>query len=157
MISVRPAIAADAEQAVTVLRAAITKSCAQDHQNDPAILERWLSNKQPPIFVSWLEDPMSSYLVALENERVLGVSGAHHSGELRLCYVDPGVERRGVGSALLHAVEAALAAKGLSQVMLKSSATARGFYERHGYLSSGAPTPVFNSMLAYPYAKALAP
>lgn len=149
-------MATDAVQAVAILRAAITQSCVFDHQNDPAILERWLKNKHPEIFVSWLEDPMSTYLVALENERLSGVSGAHHSGEVRLCYVDPSAERRGVGSALLQGVESALAAKGLSQVTLNSSATARGFYERHGYRSSGAPTPFFNSMLSYPYAKALA-
>jgi GNAT superfamily N-acetyltransferase len=154
-LTVRAATPADAPQAVAVLRACITHSCVLDHQNDAEILERWLRNKQPEIFLSWLDDPASTYLVATADERIYGVGGAHCSGEIRLCYVDPGAERRGVGSALLHGLEGELEQSAVAQVTLQSSATARGFYERRGYVSSGIPTAVFRCMLAYPYAKAI--
>ena len=52
-------------------------------------------------------------------------------------WVSPGWQGRGIGAALLHALEAEVAALGLATVALETLATNAGairFYERHGYV-----------------------
>ena len=65
-MEIRDAVAEDAEAACQVLRRSIAELCLADHRNDPAILERWLGNKTPEIFVSWIEQSDNSLLVAVE-------------------------------------------------------------------------------------------
>jgi len=61
-------------------------------------------------------------------------------GYLRLLAVAPGVERRGAGTALLHAYEAEVARASRHAFALVSdfNRDAQRFYERHGYRRAGA-------------------
>jgi len=43
-ITTRPALPADADAAVTVLRRSIIELCVIDHQHDAATLATWLAN-----------------------------------------------------------------------------------------------------------------
>lgn len=86
---------------------------------------------------------------------VRGVGMIHASGNVRLCYVEPGFLLRGVGSALLQSLENRAVEWGLTEVKLRSSLGAREFYERQGYLSSGPPEQAFGAVTGYPYAKDL--
>jgi putative acetyltransferase len=54
--------------------------------------------------------------------------------ELRACYVTPLASRKGVGSALLRAIEQAAREQGVMYLKVDSSLTAEPFYSRHGYL-----------------------
>jgi ribosomal protein S18 acetylase RimI-like enzyme len=57
-------------------------------------------------------------------------------GRIQNLYVEPGSRDGGVGSALLEAAEAALAAAGADVIAIEAMAEnggARRFYERHGY------------------------
>jgi hypothetical protein len=51
---IRPAVPEDAPAACEAMRRSITLLCVADHRNNPAILERWLGNKTPEIFRSWI-------------------------------------------------------------------------------------------------------
>jgi len=157
VVSTRLAIAADADDAVSVLRRSIVELCAQDHQNEAATLERWLGNKTPEIFRRWLDDPESHHVVAETAGSIVGVAALHRSGEVRLCYVRPGCTGLGVGRSLLSAIEGQARHWGLESVHLCSTLTARDFYERSGYVASGEPVSAFGVVRAYPYAKTLAP
>ena len=64
-MKVRAAVPEDAAAACQVMRRSIAELCVADHRNDPAITERWLSNKTPEIFKSWIR-PDNSLLVAVE-------------------------------------------------------------------------------------------
>jgi GNAT superfamily N-acetyltransferase len=152
---VRPATTLDVGEAVAVVRASITQLCTRDHQNNPQVLEAWLSNKTPEIFATWLRDPESLYLVALLDDRICGVGAIHHSGEVRLCYVRPGSERKGVGKALLGGLEADSAGRGQTALHLHSTAAACDFYGRHGYTPNGEPVMRFGGLRSFPYAKSL--
>jgi len=48
-MEIRDATPEDADAACDVLRKSISQLCVADHGNDPAILNRWLSNKKPEI------------------------------------------------------------------------------------------------------------
>jgi len=150
---VRPAVAADALVSTAVLRGSIALLCAADHANDPATLDQWLRNKTETAFLQWLADPRNFLVVAELDATVRGVGLIRASGQVRLCYVEPGFQHRGIGRALLQSLEARALQWGSAEVRLQSSVGACAFYERHGYASSGPPEQAFGVVTAYPYAK----
>ena len=153
---VRPAVVSDAESAVAVLRDSITYLCVADHQNDPSTLQRWLQNKTTDNFSQWLQDSERHFVVAELNSEVCGVGMVRNSGDLDLCYIQPGKERLGIGAAMLHALEAQAARWRLSKLQLISTANARGFYEHHGYVFTGEQSvPGYGVVRDYYYEKAL--
>jgi GNAT superfamily N-acetyltransferase len=107
----------------------------------PENVERWRSNHE------------NALLVADAGGTLCAVGLVVQSGEVRLCYVKPGWQGSGVGRALLLALEAQASAWGLGELRVVSSATARGFYERQGYGSSGEPVPGSGITQGYPYRK----
>jgi len=138
---------------IAVLRSSIVILCTADHANDPATLERWLRNKTESSFMGWLADASNFVAVAELDAVIRGVGMVHASGELRLCYVEPGFQLRGVGRALLVALEQRAQQWGLAELRLQSSVGACEFYERHGYMSSGPPEQAFGVVAGYPYTK----
>lgn len=152
---VRGATLEDAPAAVVVLRASICELCVADHKNDPATLERWLSNKNVESFCSWLLDPQSFIVVAEVEGEVCGVACLHAGGSVRLFYVQPGRQRVGVGATMLRALEVQGRRWALAELRLTSTVGARAFYERHGYAASGEAVPAFGVLWHYPYTKRL--
>jgi hypothetical protein len=63
-LQIRDAVAGDAIETCPVLRRSITELCAADHENDPAILARWLANKTPENVAVWIARPDASMLLA---------------------------------------------------------------------------------------------
>jgi putative acetyltransferase len=85
-------------------------------------------------------------LVAEVDQRVVGIGVlAVGNSELRACYVDPSVSRRGVGSALVRRIERAARQRGLGTLELDSSITAEPFYAALGYSSYGYAVHVLAS------------
>jgi GNAT superfamily N-acetyltransferase len=156
VVLVRPAVIADAASAVIVLRASITELCTVDHHNDPATLARWLRNKTTDTFRGWLADPDNHLAVAELDAQICGIGALHRTGDLNLCYVAPGYQRAGTGRAVLQALEDQARRWGLTTIRLTSTATARGFYEHHGYQFAGeSETPAFGLVRGYRYTKQL--
>jgi N-acetylglutamate synthase-like GNAT family acetyltransferase len=141
---------------VAVLRASILQLCVADHQNDRPTLERWLRNKTTEHFCQWLNDPENFVVVAVIESTICGVGAVRMSGNLGLCYVQPGRQRSGIGSALLCSLEAQAKNWGLSKLQLISTSTARPFYEARGYVFSGATSAPGHGVLRdYHYTKQL--
>jgi hypothetical protein len=46
-VKVRDAVPEDAPAACHIMRRSIAELCGADHNNDPVILQRWLSNNTP--------------------------------------------------------------------------------------------------------------
>src|ERR1700733_14128188 len=65
-MKIRDAVPEDAPAACQVMRRSIAELCAADHHDDPAILQRWLSNKTPEVFRSWIK-PENALLVAVDD------------------------------------------------------------------------------------------
>ena len=156
-IDVRPASPEDAPEILEVLCESIIRLCADDHQDDAHTLAVWLENKTIEKITSWIESPSTHSVVAVAGDIVCGVGLLEAGGNLRLCYVRPGWQRRGVGRALLQELEARAHRWGLGEIRLTSSFRARAFYERHGYVASGPPANPFGVLREYPYSKTLVP
>jgi GNAT superfamily N-acetyltransferase len=152
---VREARSGDAEASIRLLVASITTLCIEDHANDPPTLNRWLRNKTVDNFERWLTDPGSLLLVAELGSTIVGVALLHESGNVYLCYVLPGLQGYGVGRALLGRIELEAKDRGLADLRLKSSGTARGFYERLGYVPDGEASTTFGVLKEYPFVKDL--
>jgi GNAT superfamily N-acetyltransferase len=154
-MEIRDAVAEDAPAVCQVMRRSIAELCVADHHNDSAILARWLSNKTPEIFLSWLARPDNSLLVALEDGRILGVGSVTDAGEITLNYVLPDVRFRGVSRAMLGALENRAAERGNVRCILASTETARRFYQSAGYTQLGPADGKFGTTSGYPMAKTL--
>lgn len=151
---IRDAIPEDAVAACETLRRSIEELCAADHHSDPAILRRWLSNKTPEMFRSWIS-PGNAMLVAIEDDRVLAVGCVTDFGEITFNYVSPDARFRGVSSAMLAALEARARERGNTLCTLESTETARRFYRARGYVDSGSSTAKFGSAGGHRMSKCL--
>src|SRR5258708_26770356 len=136
-MKIRDAVPEDATVACEVMRRSIAELCVADHRNDPAILERWLANKTPEIVASWIAQPASSMLVAVEGGIILAVGAVTDAGEITLNYVSPEARFRGVSRAMLGALQPRAAERGNTRCTLISTATARRFHHAAGYLEDG--------------------
>ena len=146
---------ADASAACETIRRSIAELCIADHRNDPTILERWLSNKTPETFKSWIR-PGNSLLVAAENDNILAVGNVTDTGEITLNYVSPDVRFRGVSTALLRALEKRAMERGNRRCTLTSTETARRFYLARGYSEDGPADDKFGTASGYRMSKHLA-
>lgn len=149
---IRDAVPDDASAACEVMRRSIAELCGPDHGNDPVILERWLSNKTPEIFRSWIR-PGNSVLVAVDNHRVLAVGCVTDDGEITLNYVLPDARFRSVSSILLAELEERAFECGNTVCRLQSTETARRFYRARGYREEGAAARTFGTISGYPMTK----
>ena len=157
MAAVREAELRDAEGAISVIRRSITELCAEDHRGDADTIAKWLANKTPRAFRTWLSTDDNFCVVAESDSEVVGVGLIHRSGEVRLCYLSPGAQRQGIGKAIYSALEAKARQWGLRKLTLESTAGACAFYERVGYRRAGASKPGFGISRCHPYEKSLQP
>jgi ribosomal protein S18 acetylase RimI-like enzyme len=96
-----------------------------------------------------LSDAEYRTLVAIDGDVIVGFIGLRIGfnyasdglyGQIMAFSVAPGHQRRGVGSVLLHAGEAALAARGADTMVVTTAnhrADAHAFYEKNGYTFTG--------------------
>jgi len=138
------------------MRRSIAELCVADHGNNKAILKRWLSNKTPETFESWLRQPDNSLLLAVEDGNILGVGSVTDEGQITLNYVSPDARFRGISRALLGALEARAVERGNKRCTLTSTETARRFYRGNGYVEDGPPVGNFGTSSGYPMFKLVA-
>jgi len=153
-MKIRDAVPEDATAVCQVMRRTIAELCIADHRNDPAILERWLGNKTPEIFKSWIK-PGNALLVAIEDDKILAVGCVTCAGEITLNYVSPDARFRGISEALLAALEQRARERGNERCTLKSTETARRFYLERGYSEDGPANGKFGTTSGYPMSKPL--
>jgi len=97
VISVRPAVVADADAISDLLIASITALCVEDHGNRPDAVVPWLANKTPEGVRKWFADPESRLFVSEHDGAMAAVGGCNTGREITLNYVSP--EHRFVGAA----------------------------------------------------------
>lgn len=90
-----------------------------------------------------LENPLSLWLVALDEGQVVGYIGSQtvlDGTDIMNVAVTPALRGRGIGGALLEALEERLRPMGVRSISLEvrpSNGSARRLYERKGYLEVG--------------------
>jgi len=154
MITVRPAMPADAVAMSAVLTASIRELCSADHRNDPEILAGWLRNKTPDMVLRMLERPGAQVLVAERDGEIAAVGCLNGPDEIGLNYVSPAHRFHGVSKALLAALEDRIRASGAIPGKLTSTGTAHRFYLANGWQDAG-PAETDRGMLCYPMQKRL--
>jgi putative acetyltransferase len=128
----------DARAFLEVHHAAVRGTAVRDYPQ--AVIEAWA-----PIPVT--EDATEQVRANGDNEyrliaeldgQIVGIGAlVCERSELRACYVAPAAGHRGVGSALVRAIERAARERGLRVLELDSSVTAEPFYRKQGYKVSG--------------------
>lgn len=152
--TIRLAKDTDAPAIANLIIESVRTLCRQDHQDNPEILAKWLGNKTPETMTSWIRDPESTMLVAVEDGDLLSVGSVMKTGEIALNYVLPPARFRGISRAMIGALEEAARRQGCAECFLKSTGTARSFYLARGY-REGAPVTGFFGTLVYPMRKTL--
>lgn len=150
---IRLATPEDASAACAVVRRSIAECCAEDHRNDPVMVDRWLGNKTVPQFQAWINHPATFAVVAERDGAMVGFAMAQ-AAEVQLCYLVPEARFQGAGKAMLAAVEGHAAQAGTGALQLQSTRTARAFYLRNGFAPAGPAVLAFG-LEALPMAKAL--
>jgi hypothetical protein len=151
-MKIRDALPEDAAAACEVMRRSIAELCVPDHGNDPVVLGRWLSNKTPETFRTWIGSG-NSLRVVVENGEILAVGCVTDVGEITLNYVSPDVRFR--SSALLTNLESRAKEQGNDICTLESTETARRFYLARGYVERGPAGGKFGTTSGYPMFKRL--
>ena len=155
-MQIREANTEDAVEACRILRRSITELCRLDHEDNPSVLERWLSNKTPDNVRAWIVHPDNYVAVATGDTEIVGVGAITSTGEITLNYVSPNARFTGVSKAILRRLEAKALELGNSTCALASTKTAQRFYLSAGYEQQGLPT-VMGVLTSYRMAKQLAP
>jgi GNAT superfamily N-acetyltransferase len=155
LMQIREANVDDAFEACQIVRRSIAELCQADHQDDPIILEQWLSNNSFDNMRSWIADSNTYVVVATEGTAIIGVGAVTSSGEITLNYVSPDSRFLGVSKAILNQLEARARELGNKTCTLTSTETARRFYLAAGYVQFGPPEPGIGKGSSYRMVKQL--
>jgi GNAT superfamily N-acetyltransferase len=159
-VVVRPMRDDEARPFLEVQRAAVRGLAAKDYE--ASAIEAWapLPITDTAIAFFRVNHDNEIRLVAEIDGQLVGIGAlVLAASELRACYVMPAAARRGVGSALVAAIEQVARDHGLAHLELLSSLTAEPFYRALGYevedrvehvLGSGGCMPAVKMRKALP-------
>jgi GNAT superfamily N-acetyltransferase len=137
-MEIRKATHADAIEGTHVLRRSTSELCTADHGGDKEAIAAWSANKTPQMWMLWIDQETTELYVAVDAGSIVGVGMLGRTGEIMLNYVSPDARWHGVSKAMLAHMEGEAWAKGLLQCTLRSTSTARAFYEAAGYVPTGS-------------------
>ncbi|WP_061237678.1 GNAT family N-acetyltransferase [Ectopseudomonas composti] len=127
-IEIRPARASDAPAISRVIISALRVSNARDYA--PEVIER-VEQSFSVVRVAQLIDTRQ-VLVAERNRQLLGTASL--DGEVvRTVFIDPPMQGQGIGRLLMLAITRLAREQGIAELLVPSSLTARGFYQRLGF------------------------
>ncbi|NHC05060.1 GNAT family N-acetyltransferase [Acinetobacter sp. 187] len=115
----------DAQAILRVIEKSI-HDCILDHQNDPKIIQEWLSNKTVENISIWIENSYS--FIYRQNKEIVGFILLSKTGILLLNYVLPETQRVGLGSILLKYICDVAKSNNIRKITLESTLTAKNFY-----------------------------
>lgn len=115
--------------------ARVVQACVEADPNLPPVLRDRIFATVTEAAI--LEKASLYYLaVAQIDEGVVGLGGVDMN-EIRLLYVFPGLQRQGIGGALLEHLESMVPPALFRDIFLYSTRFAEGFYRSRGYVSGG--------------------
>lgn len=137
MVSIREATSADARTIASLHEASI-RGLGPEAYDDRQV-EAWATGKDPEFYP--VDEPDARIVVAEVDGDVVGFGHLDVAErEVRSIYVHPAYARRGVGVAILSALESAARDRGLSSLSLLAALNAVAFYERAGWQAVGERT-----------------
>jgi putative acetyltransferase len=131
-LALRPYLPADALLLAEIFRASIEELTAEDY-----------SDAQRGVWAAAADDEAAFgarlaqglTLVATLGGSVVGFVSLKGADHIDLLYVHPAVAGQGIGAMLCDAVERLAAARGTARLTVDASDSARGFFERRGFVA----------------------
>ncbi|MBZ9851862.1 GNAT family N-acetyltransferase [Mesorhizobium sp. CA14] len=127
-LNIRRAADGDAEAVSRVIVAALRQTNAKDYT--PGIIARVEQSFSPSAMLQFFKK--RHVLVAAAADRIVGTASLDGT-TVRSVFVDPQLQRVGVGRRLMAAIEEAARANGVTLLTVPSSVTAEPFYSRLGF------------------------
>lgn len=133
----RPFLPADAATLAALFRASIEVLTAEDYDEDQRAA--WMSAADDETaFASRLADALT--IVALVDGEIAGFASLKDKEIFDMVYVRPDMARRGVGTALVDAIEKLAGARGTTTISVDASDAARDFFAARGYVGQSRNT-----------------
>ena len=128
----RPYLPEDAPLLAEILRASVEELTAEDY--DEAQREVWAAAADDEAeFGERLAQGLT--LIATLGGSAVGFVSVKDGDCIDLLYVHPAVAGQGIGAMLCDAVEKLAASRGTPRLVTDASDSARGFFERRGYVA----------------------
>jgi putative acetyltransferase len=133
----RPCLPADAPALVRIFRASVETLAAEDYDDDQRAAWAAAADDET-VFEARLNDALT--LVALLDGAIVGFATLRDNKELDMLYVLPDCARRGVGSALVDALERLAGGRGAKVISVEAADSARDFFLSRGYVPQSRNT-----------------
>jgi len=122
----------DRDEAFAIIEASVRALCFVDHGRDEETIQLWLKSARPGLYAKHT-------IVAFIDQIMVGVASMDADGRVYLNYVDPAWVEQGVSKTLLDSLKDIATAEGLFRLELISTAVARQFYFKQGFVEIGTP------------------
>ncbi len=133
----RPYLPADARNLAKLFRASVETLAAEDYDVDQRAA--WVAvADDETAFAARLNDALT--IVALLEGVIAGFAALRDNKTLDMLYVRPDCAGRGVGAALLDALEKLAAGRGAKTISVDAADSARDFFLRQGYVPQSRNT-----------------
>jgi putative acetyltransferase len=131
-LGLRPYLPADAALLREIFREAVAELTADDYNE--AQQEAWAAAADDEAaFAKKLASELT--LVATLNGSAIGFASLAGGTRIDMLYVHPAAAGQGVAAMLIDALEKLAGARGAAQLTVDASDTARGFFEKRGYVA----------------------
>ena len=131
---IRPYETQDAQPTLDVFQRAVKTTAAADYSAEQ--IAAWATDADVD---AWAQRRSTAETwIAEQDGVVVGFTDLDATGYVDMMFVDPAVARTGVATALLGQVRDLAAARGLTELTVNASATARPFFEHHGFTVQAA-------------------
>ena len=131
-LALRPYLAVDTPVLAEIFRESVTELTADDYSE--AQQQAWLAGLDDlESFAKRLGSQLT--LIATLQGSPVGFASLAPGGKIDLLYVHPVAAGRGVGNMLADALEKLSAGRGAAKLIVDASDTARGFFEKRGYVA----------------------
>ena len=138
-LAMRPMLPTDVPLLAEIFRASIEELAAEDYSE--AQQEAWASAADDEEeFGARLAGELT--LVTTHAGSAVGFGSLANNTRIEMLYVHPAAAGQGAGSMLCDALEKLAAARGTKELSVDASDTARGFFERRGFVAKTRNTVV---------------
>ena len=131
-LALRPYLADDAAVLREIFRDSIEDLTADDYT--PAQQEAWASVADDAAAFGKRLGSQLTLVATLEGSPV-GFASLKGKDEIDMLYVHPAAAGQGVGAMLIDALEKLAGARGTAKLIVDASDSARGFFEKRGYVA----------------------
>jgi len=138
-LALRPMLPEDVPLLAEIFRASIEELCADDYSE--AQQEAWASAAEDEEeFGARLASELT--LVATLGGAAIGFASLADNSRLDMLYVHPAAAGQGAGNVLCDALEKLAAGRGTKELSVDASDSARGFFERRGFVAKTRNTVI---------------